>query len=246
MAWRLAIPGGILAGVLVSLGSLFLQMGMATANVGTAGVISGLYVVLVPFIGLFFRERIYVGNLISSLLALAGLFLICYTPGGTFAIGDIYLLISVLFYSLHIRAISRWAVACDSLKLAVLQMTVAAFMSLLFALFQRMSFDLDMIYAALPALLYTGIMNSGVAFSLQAIAQNHAPAAHAAIIMSMESLFAVISGWIFLNEQLTLKVYLGIVLMIGAMLLSQFVGLRHSRKNSVSDDSEVDSGEFCG
>ncbi|NLZ55604.1 MAG: DMT family transporter [Clostridiaceae bacterium] len=228
MEWRLAIPGGIIAGICVAIGGLLQQTALETADAGTAGVISGLYVVIVPFLGLFFKDRLHVGNIIGSIIALVGLFLVSFKSGGSFGSGELMLIASAIFFALHIIVISRVNPTCDSLKIAVLQNLVPAIISLLIIFFGHYQIIWEHLLTALPSLLYAGIASTGIAFTLQVIAQDQASPSHAAIIMSLEAVFAVIGGRIFLEERLSLRVYIGIVLMIAAMLISQIAAIRQA------------------
>ena len=138
------------------------------------------------------------------------------------------LIASAIFFALHIIVISRVNPTCDSLKIAVLQNLVPAIISLLIIFFGHYQIIWEHLLTALPSLLYAGIASTGIAFTLQVIAQDQASPSHAAIIMSLEAVFAVIGGRIFLEERLSLRVYIGIVLMIAAMLISQIAAIRQA------------------
>ncbi len=222
---KTVVLGGMLAGGALFLGSSLQQIGIVYTTAGKAGFITGLYVIIVPVLGIFRRQRIGPGTWLGALLALAGLYLL--TVRGTLQVnpGDFLVFLSAIFWALHVHVIGWFSARMDALKLAFLQFAVCALLSLLAAgIFERLV--LTQINAAALPILYAGIMSVGVAYTLQVVGQKHAPPAAAAIILSLEALFAVLGGWLLLGELLSLRGVAGCALMLAGMLSSQLDTLR--------------------
>jgi len=212
--------GGFLAGLLLFAGASLQQAGLVYTTAGNAGFITGLYVVIVPVLGLFFRQRPNAGTWIGVLLATVGLYLLSITDRFTIAFGDFLVLIGAFFWAGHVLLIGWLAPRADSLKLAFIQFAVCAVLSLLTAAAVETTTVAGIQRAALP-ILYGGVLSVGVAYTLQVVAQRRAHPAHAAILLSLEAVFAAIGGWIVLGERLTARGFLGCTLMLSGMLLSQ-------------------------
>jgi len=218
------LAGGALLGTLLFIGAACQQIGLISTTAGKAGFITGLYVVIVPLLSaLFWRQRIGWGSWSGAALAVAGLFLLSAPDmAGTLvpSVGDLWELAGAFTWALHVIAVGRIAPKRDPLRLALVQYAVCALLSGGFALTLE-SHTWAGIAPAIPAILYAGIFSTGVAYTGQIVAQRHAPAAHAAIIMSMESPFAALFGWLLLNERLSGVQLLGCGLMSVGMLLAQ-------------------------
>ncbi len=224
---------GIIAGVALFLGSSFQQVGLVYTTAGNAGFITGLYVIMVPMIGLFAGHRPGSGVWLGALLAVAGLYLLNEAPGVGLNIGDALVLACALFFALHVLLIGKISPFLPTVPLSIIQFFTCSLLSMSVALWREPIAFEDILAAAVP-LLYGGVGSVGVAYTLQVIAQKDAPAAHAAIILSLESVFALIGGVVLLQEAAVLLKILGAVLMLSGMLAAQiqryFVG---SRNNSV-------------
>jgi drug/metabolite transporter (DMT)-like permease len=182
-------------------------------------------VVFVPLIGLFLGHRATWSIWIGALLAAAGLYLLSAKGMTGIDLGDGLVLISALFWAGHVLLIARLVRTVDPVQLAVAQFTVVSVASLIgAAIFENPALG-PILEAAVP-ILYAGLMSVGVAYTLQVIAQRHARPAHAAIILSMESVFAATGGWLLLDENLPLRGLIGCALMLGGVLLVQFEGGR--------------------
>ncbi|MFZ0614333.1 MAG: DMT family transporter [Desulfobacterales bacterium] len=212
--------GGLSAGVVLFAGASLQQVGLVYTTAGNAGFITGLYVVIVPVLGLFFRQRSNAGTWIGVLLAAVGLYLLSITARFTIAVGDLLVLIGAFFWAGHVLLIGWLAPRMDSLKLAVTQFALCSALSLMTAAVVETTTVAGILRAAVP-LLYGGVLSVGVAYTLQVVAQRHAHPAHAAILLSLEAVFAAIGGWIILDERLTARGFLGCTLMLSGMLLSQ-------------------------
>ncbi|MFP4212743.1 MAG: DMT family transporter [Desulfohalobiaceae bacterium] len=211
---------GLLAGSLLFGGSILQQVGIIYTTAGKAGFITGLYVIIVPLLGLIWGFRPGPGSCVGAVLAVVGLYLLTIRSGFSIGLGDSLVLICALMYALHVLAIGWLAPRLDVLKLAVLQFWVCALLSLGLGLFLE-GFSLSEIRAAALPIAYGGLLSVGVAFTLQVVAQQKAPPTHAAIILSLETVFAVLSGMLVLGEVLDLRGWTGCVLMLSGMLASQ-------------------------
>lgn len=219
------MTGGILAGLVLFAGASFQQIGMIYTMAGNAGFITGLYVVLVPILGIFIGRKTNTGTWIGAVLAAAGLYLLSVTEQLTIAFGDMLVLAGALFWACHVHIIGRFSPGNDSLKLAFTQYAVCSLLSLATAVFfENMSLS-NYALAAVP-ILYGGIMSVGVAYTLQVVAQKEAHPAHAAILLSLESVFAALGGWLLLDEVLSPRAMAGCALMFSGMLISQLWRIR--------------------
>ena len=226
---RAGLWGGGLAGVILFAAAVLQQTGLRFTTAGKAGFITGLYVVLVPlFLALVWRQRAHWSVWCASLLAAAGLFLLSGLGRLTLAPGDAWELAGAVAWACHIIVIGRFAPRADVLQLALVQYIVCGLLSTLLALGLEHQ-TLEGLATAWWSVVYAGVVSVGFAFTLQVAGQRRAPAADAAVILSMESVFAAISGWLFLGETLTAHQLLGCALMLAAMLLAQVHRLAQNR-----------------
>jgi drug/metabolite transporter (DMT)-like permease len=212
--------GGAVAGAALFAGASLQQVGLVYTTAGKAGFITGLYVVIVPFLGLFFRQRPGAGTWMGALLAAAGLYLLSVTQQLTMEFGDALVLIGAFFWAGHVLIIGWLSPKVDSVKLAAAQFAACSLLSLVVAVAVE-EITLAGLTGATPAILYGGLMSVGVAYTLQVVAQRSAKPAHAAIILSLESVFAALAGWVLLGEVLGAREITGCGLMLTGMLLSQ-------------------------
>lgn len=216
---------GLCAGVLLFSGASLQQMGMVTTTAGNAGFITGLYVVLVPILGLFLSQRASKGTWIGAVLAAVGLYLLSVTASLTFSPGDFLVFLGAFFWAGHVLVIGRFSPNLDSYRLAFVQYAACSLLSLAFAgLGEEMTVE-GISRAALP-IFYGGACSVGIAYTLQIVGQKEAPSAHAAILLSLESVFAALGGWIVLGELLSPRQLAGCALMLLGMLLSQLWRIR--------------------
>jgi len=213
------LTGGALCGVALTGGSVLQQAGIALTAVGKAGFITALYIVIIPVIGLFFRRR--PGPLVWCAVgaALAGLYLLCMNGGFSVETGDIYLIMSAFVYSIHILLIDRFS-DVDGVRLSCLQFFVFFVLSFPPALiFEKPA--LSGYVGAAGVLLYAGVLSSGVAFTLQILAQKLTGAVVGSLLMSLESVFAALAGWAILGQTLSARELLGCALMFAAIVMAQ-------------------------
>lgn len=218
---RLELRGGALAGLLLFGAANLQQAGLRFTTAGKAGFITGLYVVLVPlFLALVWRQwpRWFAWG--ASLLAAAGLFLLSGVGRLTLAPGDGLELAGAMLWALHVILIGRLASRVDVLRLALVQYLVCGLLSTVLGLGME-AHTLGGLAAAWWAVVYNGVLSVGLGFTLQVVGQRRAPATDAAVIMSLEAVFAALFGWLLLGETLTARQSLGCGLMLAGILLAQ-------------------------
>ena len=225
---KILITGGLLSGLLLFAGSSFQQVGMVYTTAGNGGFITSLYVILVPILGLFWRHKVPFQTWIGALFAVAGLYFLTAHSHMTFVLGDFLVLVSAFFFAGHVLIIGQFAPKTSILKLSVFQFAISSVLSLLISVFTETTTWQNVELAGIP-ILYGGIMSVGVAYTLQVFGQKNTPAAHAAIILSFESLFAAIGGILILEEPLTVRIAMGGLLMLTGVILSQLT-LKSFRK----------------
>ncbi|WP_373321910.1 DMT family transporter [Pseudomonas paralcaligenes] len=217
---RSLLLGGLAMGLALSLGINLQQVGLLFTSVTNSGFITGLYVIVVPLLGLLIGQRTGLGTWLGAGLAVVGMFLLSVGEGFHVASGDWLQLAGAFVWGIHVLMVSFFASRHNPLRLALLQFATCAVLSLVLAVvFEEIR--LDAILAAGPAILYGGLLGVAVGFTLQVVAQKHAIASHAAIILSLEAVFAAIAGALLLGEALALKGYAGCALMFAGMLLAQ-------------------------
>jgi drug/metabolite transporter (DMT)-like permease len=210
-----------IAGLLLFLGSAFQQLGMVYTTAGNAGFITSLYVVLVPvMLFLIWREKVHWISIVAVGLAGAGAFFL--STGGRFEVraGDALELLGALFWTFHVIVLGKYASKFEPMSFSVGQLVICGLLSLGIGFFVEQSIPLNL--ALLGAIAYTAFFSLGLCYTLQIWAQRHTPPADAALILSLESVFAVLSGWWFLNERLLPIQIFGCVLIFIAVLLLQF------------------------
>jgi drug/metabolite transporter (DMT)-like permease len=223
LTWR----SGLLLGLLLFGGASLQQLGLVTTSAGKGGFITGLYVIIVPLLlALLWHERIRWANWTGAGLAVAGLFLLGTRLREALRVdpGDVWVLLGAFLWAAHVIAVGRLAPGHDPLTLAAAQYAVCALLCAGAALVLEWGMWGSVIRAA-PAILYAGVLSTGLAYTGQIVAQRHAPAADATIIMSMESVFAALFGWLALGETLTGQQLAGCALMFAGMLLAQLPSL---------------------
>ncbi|MFP4397830.1 MAG: DMT family transporter [Desulfonatronovibrio sp.] len=219
------LKAGLITGVLLFLGSSLQQVGIVYTTAGKAGFITGLYVVIVPVLGLVWKQRPGAGVWIGAVLAVAGLYLLTISDDLIIEFGDFLVLLCAAAFALHVLAIGWLVARVDCVKLAAAQFAVTSLLSLAVAsVFEEVLLS-SLINGIIP-ILYGGIMSAGIAYTLQIVAQRQAPPAHAAIILSLESVFAVLAGWIILSEILGGREIAGCLLMFAGMLCAQLYPLK--------------------
>ena len=218
---RESVSRGIWLGVVLFIASSFQQVGIVYTTAGKAGFITGLYVVLVPLTGaVLLKERHGVQVWVGAALAAVGLYLLSVTGAWHMEKGDLLVLVSALFWTVHVILVGRWTAEHDSLTLAALQFAAVAALSAVVAAGWE-TVTAAGLRGALWAILYGGLISVGVGYTLQLVAQQYALPAHAAIILSLESAFAMLGGVAILGEKVSARGLAGAILMLTAMVVSQ-------------------------
>lgn len=216
------VKGGIACGVIICAASNFQQLGLVSTDAGKSGFLTALYIVLVPLIGMLIRKPVHANHLVAAVIGMIGLYFLCINGSFSLQPGDIVLLIGALFWALHILVVDHFAPLLNPIKLSAFQFFVCGVLSIVLAMIAGEDISLQMISDAKFAIAYTGIMSSSIAFTLQIFAQRHANPTAASLIMSMEALFATISGFLFLGERFTSREAIGAVFMMAAVIIAQF------------------------
>lgn len=214
------LTGGLIMGLALTLGMNLQQVGLLFTSVTNSGFITGLYVIIVPLIGLFLGHKTGLGIWMGAVLAVLGMILLSVGDSFQVAAGDWLQLAGACVWGVHVLLVGHFASRHDPLQLALIQFIVCGVISLLLAVVFE-PIQLPAILAAVPAIAYGGLLGVCVGFTLQVVAQKHAIASHAAIILSLEAVFAAIFGALLLGEALSIKGYFGCALMFAGMLLAQ-------------------------
>lgn len=212
---------GLVAGTILFTGASLQQVGLQFTTAGKAGFITGLYVVLVPLLGILLKHKTGIPTWIGAIIAVVGLYLISVNDAGSIGKGDLLVLFSSLGFACHVLLIDHYSRRIEPVLLASIQFAWCSIFSFITA-FITEPIVLSSIIAATVPILYGGLGSVGIAYTLQVVAQRDAPPAHSAIIMSFESVFAVIGGVIFLSEGMSLRGFIGCGFMLTGMILSQW------------------------
>lgn len=212
--------GGICCGLALCIASNLQQIGIKYTTVGKAGFITALYIVLVPIFGIFLRKKVSGRVWFSVAIAVVGLYLLCITDEFRIGKGDFFVLLCALVFTIHILVIDYFSPKVNGIKLSCIQFLVAGLLSgVPMLISEKPSFST--ILAAWAPLLYAGIMSCGVGYTLQIVAQKDVEPTIASLILSLESVFSVLAGWIILGQTLAGKEIMGCVLMFAAIILAQ-------------------------
>lgn len=232
------LKGGLLAGLVLFIGASLQQAGMVYTEAGKAGFITGFYVILVPLIGIFIGQHITKLLWAGAIIALAGLYLL--TINGPFVLqkGDMLILLSAFFWAVHVQLINKLVDTHAALPLSAFQFAVCGILSLATGfIFENVNLH-SILLAAVP-LLYGGFMSVGIAYTMQVVAQQHVHPAYASIILSFETVFAVLGGWLMLGEMLSLQNLVGCALMLAGIMIVQIWGSRQENQEK-TDKNNLD------
>ena len=217
--------GGIACGIALFAASNFQQFGIKYTTVGKAGFITACYIVIVPIIGLFLKKKCSPFIWTAVVMALIGLYLLCITDGFSIGLGDVLVLVCAFLFSLHILVIDYFSPKTDGVKMSCIQFLTGGMLGAI-CMFLFESPNMAMILNAAGPILYTGIMSTGVGYTLQILGQKGLNPTVAALIMSLESVFSALSGYLFLHQLLTTRELIGCVLMFIAIVLAQLPDIR--------------------
>jgi drug/metabolite transporter (DMT)-like permease len=215
-----SILPGVVVGIVLYVAATLQQVGLIYTTVGKASFITGLYMVFVPIIGIFLKHKVGKNSWIGVVIAVVGLYLLCVNENFRIGYGDLLEVIGAIFWAIHILTIDYFSSKMDALKLSCIQFATCSFLSLVTALiFEQIT--MSGISQALVPILYGGLLSVGVAYTLQVVAQKNAKPSHAAMILSMESVFGAIGGALLLGESMSSRGYIGCILIFGGILVSQ-------------------------
>ena len=227
------VTGGIICGILLCSAGTAQTYGLVDADAGKAGFITALYIILVPIIGIFIGKKIKPVVVVSVLIALAGLYLLCVSGSSGFSLnsGDKMLFLCAFLFSLHILAIDYFSPKVDGVKLSCIQFFVSASINIAYMVLVDKPAVSDILSCWFP-IFYAGVMSCAVAYTLQIVAQKNTDPTVASIIMSLESLFALLAGIAF-GEQPTARELSGCALMLAAIMLVQLPEKKLKKVNCV-------------
>ena len=216
-----SLIGGICCGTVLCVASCFQQFGVSMTTAGKAGFITALYIVIVPLMGVFIKKKIPKIIWLCVAIAVAGFYLLCVKEGFSVGTGDLLVLCCAFFFSIHIMVIDHFTAGkVDGVRMSCVQFLVAGIMAIvLMFLFEEPTFA--SIWDARVSILYAGVMSCGVAYTLQILGQKDTDPTTATLLMSLESVFAALSGWVLLHESLSLKEIFGCAMVFAAVILAQ-------------------------
>lgn len=212
--------GGLICGLVLFVAATLQQYGLFYTTAAKAGFITGLYLILVPIIGILLKHTTGFTTWLGAALALVGLYLLSVNDNFTMSLGDTLIFIGALFWAFHILVIDHFSGRIDPIQLSAVQFLVCGLLSLGVSLIIETP-TLTGAIAGWQPILFAGVVSVGIAYTLQVIAQKNAKPSHAAIIMSLEAVFAAIGGVWLLDESLSPRAWFGCGLMLAGMLLSQ-------------------------
>lgn len=222
------LAGGIICGIFLFGGSFFQQVGIQYTTVGKAGFLTAFYIIIVPLLGLFLKKKCPPLTWCGVALSLVGLYFLCMTESLTLQKGDALVFIGAFMFAGQIMAIDYYNPMVDGVRLSCIQFFTAGIIGFVgMILFEQP--QLSAILGAAGPILYTGIMSSGVGYTLQIIGQKGIHPAVAALILSLESVFSALSGFLFLHQGMSGRELLGCGLMFLAIILAQMPDFREKR-----------------
>ena len=214
------IIGGICCGIALAVASTLQQWGILFTTVGKAGFITAMYIVIVPLLGIFIGKKVRPLIIGCVAIAVVGFYFLCMTESLRLGLGDFLVLLCAIAFSIHILVIDHFSPKVDGVKMSAIQFLTAAIISAVPTLLWEQPV-LTYILQAWQAVLYAGVMSCGVAYTLQIIAQKNADPTVASLLLSLESVFSVLAGWVLLGQELSLKELFGCVLIFCAIILAQ-------------------------
>ena len=217
------IIGGVCCGAALAVASSLQQIGIMYTTAGKAGFITALYILIVPIMGLFLGKRAGIKVWIGVGLAVVGMYFLCITDGLSISRGDFLVFLCAIVFSVHILVIDYFAPKTDGVCLSCIQFFVCGILCAIPMLTQEQP-QLREILAGWMPLVYAGVLSCGVAYTLQVIAQKNTDPTVASLLLSLESVFSVLAGWVILGERLSGRELFGCALVFAAVLLAQLPG----------------------
>ena len=237
--------GGILCGIVLFAASSLQQIGIMYTTTGKSGFITALYIIIVPITGLFFKKKVPFTVWIAAALAILGLYMLCISEGIGIGKGELLTLGCAVLFSVHILVIDAYSPYVDGVRMSCIQFFVAGLIAIPFTLLDKYidakyaSQSMENILACWLPILYSGVMSCGVAYTLQIIGQKNVPPALASLILSLESVFAALAGWVLLGQKLSAKELVGCAIVFVAIILAQIpLPEKKNKAGSAGEDNE--------
>ncbi len=212
--------GGICCGCCLFVASLLQQIGIMGTTVGKAGFITALYIVIVPIMSIILGRKTKLIVWISVFIATVGMYLLCINEGFTISRGDFYVFLCAIAFSVHILVIDHFTPMADGTYISCVQFFTAAILSTILAVIFE-GINLEGIILAAKPILYAGVFSCGIAYTLQIVGQRRVSPSIAPMILSLESVFSLLSGWVILGQSLSARELLGCLLVFVAIILAQ-------------------------
>lgn len=227
-AQKTLLTGGVLCGIVLCIATNLQQMGiyLGTSS-GKAGFLTACYILLVPILGLFFKKKCGINVWIAVAISLVGLYLLCIDGAFRLQFSDTLVILCALCFSIHILVIDHFSPMVDGLRMSCIQFMITGLLTAIPMFMTEFKSGVQVWFSAFCTwdawipLLYAGIFSCGIAYTLQIIGQKGVNPTIASLIMSLESVFSVLAGWVILHEKLSAKELTGCVLIFGAVILSQ-------------------------
>lgn len=217
---RMGVIGGICCGMALCAASGLQQFGILYTTVGKAGFITALYIVIVPLLGLFLKKRVSLNIWVSVAIAGIGMYLLCITEGFSIGKGDFLVFLCAVAFSFHILIIDYFSPKADGVLISCVQFFTAGVIGVILTILYEQPTFRSILSAWVP-ILYAGVFSSGIGYTLQVVAQKDVEPTVASLLMSMESVFSLLAGWVLLGQTLAAKELLGCVLVFAAIILAQ-------------------------
>lgn len=216
---KLLWKGGILTGTVLCAASMFQQYGIQYTTVGKAGFLTALYTVIVPVLSLFSGKKTKPQIWICVVISVIGMYLLTMEKGGSFSRGDLLVVICAFFFAIHILLVDHYSQNTDGIRLSCIQFLTAGILSLVPMLLEH-PHAVDIVAAGAP-ILYAGVLSSGAGYTLQILGQKDAEPAVASMLLSLESVFAALAGFLFLHQTMSLREMIGCAMIFLAVILAQ-------------------------
>lgn len=225
---KTTVTGGVCCGLALCAAALLQQYGILYTTVGKAGFITTLYIILVPFFGIFLKKRIPGKVWVGAVIAAFGMYLLCMSERFSLSRGDGMVFLCAILFSVHILVIDHFSPRVDGVELSCIQFLTAGVIGSVLALIFEKPDIRDFVRGIVP-LAYAGVLSSGVAYTLQVVGQKNMDPTVASLILSLESVVSVLAGWVVLGQALTGRELAGCGLVFCAVILVQLPGRSSAR-----------------
>ena len=216
---RVHLIGGVCCGAALFVASVLQQLGIQRTSVGKAGFLTALYILIVPLLGLFVGKRVSRRIWGCVAVALVGMYLLCMTESLSVSAGDLLVMLCAVGFSIHILVIDHFSPRVDGVRMSCIQFFTAGALGIVPMLLEQP--DLSSLLAAAAPILYAGVLSSGVAYTLQVVAQKDTDPTVATLIMSLESVISMLAGWVILGQALSPREVAGCALVFAAIIVDQ-------------------------